>query len=537
MIKCNSFKKILDEDSHYIESLHYELNGWLTISNLAGSNPSLFTSHDVEWINENLQKASIKHKFAIESVLNSYKSIPKNQPVQFYFDTGYVGWYDDTKNVDAFDPCPPHIGFNSSYASMYPNGGQTKNITIVITEDCPLACTYCYQANKNPTYMTKSRIHEIVDLLFHEDMNNSKLINPQISEALIIEFIGGEPLMSIDMMNEFMEYFLCTAVKLKHRWAIKYMISVSSNGVLYNSKNVQKFIETYKGRLSLNITIDGNKDLHDSCRRFKDGSPSYDIVERSVKQHLRINPYMSTKLTLSPDNIMYTFNAIKNLFTEVGVRVVFANCVFEDGWTYDHAKILYAQMKQLADWLIDNNLTNTYYCSLFSEFIGSPLPPSDNANYCGGSGAMLSFTADGGIQPCLRYCAFNLNNKQPELRIGSIQEGLLSTDEHCNVYNELSSITRRSQSTDECFNCPIASGCAWCSAHNYEQFGTANKRATAICPMHKARTLANYYYYNKLYRSRGSQDRSVVYMPIGMALDIIDKNEFAYLESMSRYDK
>ena len=62
-------------------------------------------------------------------------------------------------------------------------------------------------------------------------------------------------------------------------------------------------------------------------------------------------------------------------------------------------------------------------------------------------------------------------------------------------------MTRCSQSTDECINCPIAAGCAWCSAYNYEYFGELNKRATFICIMHKARALANVYFWNKYYRA------------------------------------
>ena len=62
----------------------------------------------------------------------------------------------------------------------------------------------------------------------------------------------------------------------------------------------------------------------------------------------------------------------------------------------------------------------------------------------------------------------------------------------------LDCITRRSQSTDECFNCPIAGGCAWCSAYNYQITGTPDKRVTYICVMHKARVLANEYYWHLL---------------------------------------
>lgn len=70
------------------------------------------------------------------------------------------------------------------------------------------------------------------------------------------------------------------------------------------------------------------------------------------------------------------------------------------------------------------------------------------------------------------------------MNVGNIYTGYLSTDEEKKNLALISNITRRSQSTDECFYCPIANGCSWCSGYNYEEFGTPNKRATYICCMH-----------------------------------------------------
>ena len=89
----------------------------------------------------------------------------------------------------------------------------------------------------------------------------------------------------------------------------------------------------------------------------------------------------------------------------------------------------------------------------------------------------------------------------------------------------LTSITRQSQSTDECLNCPVAKGCSWCSAYNYECFGTPNKRATNICWMHKAISLANTYYYNKGYYLSKEPERLKIYLPKEDALQIIDELE------------
>ena len=48
----------------------------------------------------------------------------------------------------------------------------------------------------------------------------------------------------------------------------------------------------------------------------------------------------STKMTLSPDNVKYTKDAVINLYN-LGYTIVNLNCIFEEGWTYEHAKILY----------------------------------------------------------------------------------------------------------------------------------------------------------------------------------------------------
>ena len=100
----------------------------------------------------------------------------------------------------------------------------------------------------------------------------------------------------------------------------------------------------------------------------------------------------------------------------------------------------------------------------------------------------------------------------------------------------LDNIDRRSQSTDECFNCPIASGCAWCSAYNYEEFGTADKKTTYHCGMHKARVLANVYYWNKLYRAVDNDKRFRLNIPKEWALEIISESEYDFLLELSKLE-
>jgi hypothetical protein len=96
----------------------------------------------------------------------------------------------------------------------------------------------------------------------------------------------------------------------------------------------------------------------------------------------------------------------------------------------------------------------------------------------------------------------------------------------------LSNITRRTCSTDECFNCPIAAGCAWCSGYNYEEFGTPKSRATYICIMHRARALANYYYWGTIQKKCLGKREIELFLPKEQALQIIDEKEYNKLLSL-----
>jgi len=81
--------------------------------------------------------------------------------------------------------------------------------------------------------------------------------------------------------------------------------------------------------------------LHDSCRKFPDGTGSYDLAIAAVKHYINeLHGSMGSKITLAPANIQYTFEAIKD-FIEFGYTSIHGNCVYEKGWEIEHAKIFY----------------------------------------------------------------------------------------------------------------------------------------------------------------------------------------------------
>lgn len=393
-----------------------------------------------------------------------------------------------------------------------------------------MACTYCYQHNKTNNKMSIDTAKIAIDKILELDPNECS--------SLIIDFIGGEPLMEIDLIESITEYTISKLIDLHHPWLKYFRVSICSNGLLYNTPKVQHFFEQYYDWISLAITIDGNQMLHDKCRLDLQGNGTYQRILNNIYHYREHYHYLQeTKMTVSTDNVNYLSEAVLNMIHE-NFRYIYVNCVFEKGWEYKHAIILYRELKKIADYLLENNLYNKYYIRYFNESNFCPLGEEDNANFCGGimdKGYNRAIDYKGDVYPCIRYMNSSLNNRQKPLVIGNIFSDELK-EEYQKNQSILTGITRRSQSTDECYYCPIASGCGWCSGYNYEEFGTPNKRATYICCTHQAASLANVYFLNKLYRKLGISQRFKMYLPKDKALNIIDESEYNYLLNLSKED-
>lgn len=406
-----------------------------------------------------------------------------------------------------------------------------RNITFQVTDDCCCACTYCYQGHKGHRMMSKDVAKRGVDLLFEMyDRNEGTFINHG-TKAIILDFIGGEPLMNIEIIDYICEYFMSECLRRNHPWTYTWRASMISNGALYFEPKVQQFLKKFKGFVSFGITIDGPKEIHDACRIYHDGRGNFDDAFAAM-MHYREN-YSNTddtKVTIAPENLN-DINKIVRFFRELGIKLIHANCAFEPEWNEEHAKIFYHELKTMADYLLELNDETTV--SLFDENYFEPLDPEDNGNWCGGTGAMLAFDPDGIAYPCLRYMPSSLGPGVKPLICGSI-DGIFEEPEHKALKEYLDSITRRSQSTDECWNCPIAKGCAWCSGWNYQLHGTPNSRCTRICWMHKARSLANVYYWNKWYKQNSEDKIMRLWLPKEDALKIISEDEYNMLLELSK---
>ena len=373
--------------------------------------------------------------------------------------------------------------------------GMSKNITFIVTEDCQLSCKYCYLVGKNNKEKMSWNIAKLaIDYILQQEKSFTE-------ESVIWDFIGGEPLLEVELIDKICDYIKRELFRLNHHWFNSYRFSLTTNGINYSTPKVQKFLEKNREHLSISITIDGTKQKHDLNRVWKtrEGEKgSYEDVVRNIPLWQSQFPFTGTKVTVSSADIPYIKESVLHLYS-LGIHEVNINVVFEDVWKEGDDIIFEEQLLELADEIIDKEFYKDFACSFFSEYIGKPLnEEDDNRNWCG-SGRMLAIDGKGNFYPCNRFTKFSLRSKAPRI-IGNVWTGINS-----NLLRPFLSLDRISQSPLECIICDVASGCAWCQGENYDSASTATiyQRSVAICKMHKARVRANNYYWNKLFRKLG----------------------------------
>lgn len=370
--------------------------------------------------------------------------------------------------------------------------GVAKSITICVTEDCNLSCKYCYMTGKNSsTRLDFNVAKKAIDYILtnREDFND---------EAVCWEFIGGEPFLEIDLIDKICDYIKLQMYILCHPWFNNYLFNFSTNGLLYNTPKVQDFIKKNREHISIGISIDGNKIKHDLQRVYPDGRGSYDDVVKNVPLWQKQFPGFSTKATFSHEDIPYLKDSIISLWS-LGINMVMANVVFEDVWHDGDDEIFESQLKELADYILENNMWKDYSVRFFDPNIGMPyIKPDLLRNSCG-SGRMLAIDCKGKLYPCIRFYEMSLC-KREKYDIGDVFNGVNN-----DKVRPFLSLTTEAQSKDECLSCDVATGCSWCVGCNYDMADseTIFQRTTFICKMHKANVRANNYFWDKFEKVTG----------------------------------
>ena len=407
-----------------------------------------------------------------------------------------------------------------------------RQVTFQVTNSCNLNCDYCYEHHKNKSVMTLDTAKKAIDCLIKmwlDDVPGAFITKK--TRFFVIDFIGGEPLLELDLIDKTIEYFFFRCAETGCLLSNGCKFNICSNGLLVPTEKVVKFMNKYKPFLSLNVSIDGNKELHDMHRKTYDGKGSFDAAMQGFYTVSRILGTRASKMTFVPESFKYIYDSIKYMMS-LNLDVLYCNYAYEPYYTEHDASVLFDQLVKVADYAISVKYDREI--SILDPTIGTSSAIDDNNNYCGGNGNTLCFGTDGKAYPCLRYAPVSLGEEKAEKMCVGDFYGIYNTKHSVEIKDYLDLITYKSQSPDKCLTCPVATGCGWCTANNYDMLGDTNKRVTNICWAHKARVLVCCYYYNKRFLKLKDVLPKQVNLPEEDALQIISKEEWDVLKKLEQ---
>ncbi|MBI5664682.1 MAG: geopeptide radical SAM maturase [Nitrospirae bacterium] len=148
---------------------------------------------------------------------------------------------------------------------------ETINIIAVLNLDCNFKCVYCYEGElKGAHYMTDETAGLLVDFIRDRMTPKKQTIN--------IDFFGGEPMLSIDMIKTISGELKSFA---EERGVI-YTFTLITNGSLFKRRYAEEL--TTLGLTGIKTTIDGPPETHNITRPFKSGAGSFNNIIENLKQ-------------------------------------------------------------------------------------------------------------------------------------------------------------------------------------------------------------------------------------------------------------
>ncbi|SES39840.1 radical SAM/SPASM domain-containing protein [Butyrivibrio fibrisolvens] len=267
----------------------------------------------------------------------------------------------------------------------------TNRWTIVLVPNlgCNYRCTYCFE--KNEGYPERTMTKEQVDSVF-------EIIKDKISPGENLTLYGGEPL---DKRNKELIRYIVEKGKEQD-----YTFFAVTNG--HDLDHYMDLIDNDKIN-SLQITIDGPREIH-NCRRIAlNKESSYDKIVSNVKSVIS-NKDVSVLLRINIDkrNITHMLDLLADL-DESGILdnpkvTLSANSVIgEDNILLNHNDISKLEKDVEKNYPILNGAFTSFNSStkkLIWPSLLSGEPVQRSAFACGSASGMKVFTPDGNIYSC-----------------------------------------------------------------------------------------------------------------------------------------
>ena len=377
--------------------------------------------------------------------------------------------------------------------------------TINTTEDCNLRCKYCYETCKKPNSIELDTCKKFIDLILEKLQTGFGFsrLNDIADKGVNLDFIGGDSLIDPKLLDEILKYFNYRINELNLPQKNHWKASLSTNGTLFEKKDVRDFCEKWKDNLSIGVSIDGCPEIHDKNRVFPNGEGSMASILKwwGWYKSVFVQDSMGTKATCAKDSIPYLFKSLKYMHEDLGLNYINQNFIMEDmELTQEDLDELDKQLELCTHYCLEH-CNEIYWSMIDGRFLkrknDGEKEDFDTKGWCG-SGCMPTLGIDGDIYPCFRWLPHTQNGKKVMVA-GNINDGF-----NIDIFNFVSDNSIRCKCTRDpkCVDCEYEPCCSYCIGGCYAE-NNDFIRTTHICEVIKLQCKWAKYYWSEYERNKG----------------------------------
>lgn len=327
------------------------------------------------------------------------------------------------------------------------DSSKRRSCMLIITHDCNLNCSYCYESHKDKKKMSfelaKECILKEIDLVKKSEK----------FKEIQIDFMGGEPLMNFDLIKQVVEWLEDLNP------GIPYVCFATTNGTLLNEER-KKWFRKHKNTICLGASYDGTEEMQQANRHTGKGKIDLDFFHE-------IWPFQGLHVVVSKSTLNTLFDGLSFILKK-GWLVEVALAQGED-WTREDAIILKRELRKFAKAYFAGEFPDTIDMlkrDLFS--IGDNQKRTNQRKYCGSGTGMVTYEVDGKTYGCHMFTPLVLGeDKALELQKSNLSDENIAIDERCQ-------------------ECILAGFCGTCMGFNYRYRGELWKKDMRFCFMNLA---------------------------------------------------
>ena len=140
-------------------------------------------------------------------------------------------------------------------------------LIVLPTLNCNFRCEYCFEEKKRMLMPP-----DIEEAIYNFVQGRAREI-----KQLKISWFGGEPLLAPKIIDRLARRI----IDLCGKHGVEYHSDVTTNGYLLNRKTIDWLKEIKVEKIQ--VTLDGDRETHDSRRRLKNGGPTFDVILNNIK--------------------------------------------------------------------------------------------------------------------------------------------------------------------------------------------------------------------------------------------------------------